>query len=384
VPDKERIVVVTGGSAGLGRAVVDEFARRGDAVAVLARGEEGLAGTARYLASAGVRHLALPVEVADWGAVTEAAESVEKDLGPIDVWVNNAMTSVFAPFMETDMEDFERATAVDYLGFVHGTRAALEHMVPRDHGTIVQVSSALAFRSIPLQGAYCGAKHAIVGFTESLRTELEHDRSRVRLTMVHMPAMNTPQFDWVRSTLPDESRPVAPVYQPEVGARAVAYAADHPRRRGYYVGLSTVLTVNGNKVAPGLLDRYLARTGYRAQQTKVRDDPARPDNLHAPVESDPGVHGRFDDQSHPRSAQWWLTTHRLPAAGAASGLAAAAVGFVSWRQRRVRRRPSWTLPGLDFSRLSGVTHRVVEQTKKARRGAQLRRGWELLARRIPL
>ncbi|MGH9019323.1 MAG: SDR family oxidoreductase, partial [Acidimicrobiales bacterium] len=248
-------------------------------------------------------------------------------LGPIEVWVNNAMTSVFAPVSDVEMDDFERATRVDYLGFVHGTKAALEHMRPRDRGVIVQVSSALAYRGIPLQGAYCGAKHAIVGFTESLRTELLHDKSNVRVTMVHMPAMNTPQFDWVRSTLPRRAQPVAPIYQPEVAARAVWYAAEHPRRRAYSVGASTVLTVLGNKVVPGLLDRYLGRTGYNAQQTDRPEDGDRPDNLYEPLGGDHGARGRFDSRSHERSAQLWMTTHR-PAVGAVAagiGLAAAAM-----------------------------------------------------------
>ena len=324
----ERVVVVTGASAGLGRAIAKQFASEGYRVAALARGEDGLDGAAADLTLLGAEHLTLSVDVADWEAVRKAARQIENELGPIDVWVNNAMTSVFSPFMETEIEDFERATAVDYFGFVHGTRAALEHMVPRDRGVIVQVSSTLAFRSIPLQAAYCGSKHAIVGFTEALRTELMHEKSKIRLTMVHMPAMNTPQFGWVRSTLPGRARPVAPVYQPEVGARAVTFAAAHPRRRGYYVGMSTVATVVGNKVAPGLLDRYLAKEGYKAQQSKSPDSPSRPDNLYAPVEGDPGAHGRFDAEAHSHSAQWWVTTHRrrLLAALAGAGTVAGVLG----------------------------------------------------------
>ncbi|MGH8995312.1 MAG: SDR family oxidoreductase [Acidimicrobiales bacterium] len=325
---KDRVVVVTGASAGLGRAIAKQFAAEGHSIAALARGEDGLDGVATELGQLGVEHLELSVDVADWEAVRKAARQIENELGPIDVWVNNAMTSVFSPFMETEIEDFERATAVDYFGFVHGTRAALEHMIPRDRGVVVQVSSALAFRSIPLQAAYCGSKHAIVGFTEALRTELMHDKSKVKVTMVHMPAMNTPQFGWVRSTLPGQARPVAPVYQPEVGARAVAFAAAHPRRRGYYVGMSTVATVVGNKVAPGLLDRYLARQGYQAQQSKSADSPSRPDNLYAPVDRDPGAHGRFDDEAHSRSAQWWVTAHRRALLAGLTG-AAAAAGLLS-------------------------------------------------------
>jgi short-subunit dehydrogenase len=329
----ERVVVVTGATAGLGRAVAHAFASQGDAVALVARDSQGLDATTKELADLGVRSLPLSVDVADWPAVSDAAGQVEDELGPIDIWINNAMTSVFAPFVDTDVEDFERATMVNYFGFVHGTKAALTHMIPRDRGTIVQVSSALAYRSIPLQSAYCGSKHAILGLTESLRTELLHDQSGVQVTMVHMPAMNTPQFGWVRSVLPRRARPVAPIYQPEVGARAVCFAADHPRRRGYYVGASTVLTVLGNKVAPALLDRYLARTGYDAQQSDEVEDPGRPDNLDHPVTGHHRAHGRFDASSHDRSLQLWLTTHR--AAGTA---ALAGAGWLTGSILRRRRR----------------------------------------------
>jgi NAD(P)-dependent dehydrogenase (short-subunit alcohol dehydrogenase family) len=330
----ERVVVVTGATAGLGRAVAHAFAQRGDALALLARDGEGLDTTAKELADLGVRSLPLSVDVADWPAVRHAARRVEDELGPIDIWVNNAMTSVFAPFVDIDVEDFERATRVNYFGFVHGTKAALIHMIPRDRGTIVQVSSALAYRSIPLQSAYCGSKHAILGLTESLRTELLHDHRGVRVTMVHMPAMNTPQFDWVRSVLPHRARPVAPIYQPEVGARAVCFAADHPRRRGYYVGASTALTVLGNKVAPALLDRYLARTGYDAQQSDEVEDPDRPDNLDHPVTGHHCAHGRFDATSHNRSLQLWLTTHRAAGAATLAGGAALLTGSALRRRRR--------------------------------------------------
>jgi NAD(P)-dependent dehydrogenase (short-subunit alcohol dehydrogenase family) len=330
----ERVVVVTGASAGLGRAVARRFAADGARVAVIARGTDGLEATASELALEGAKVLALPVDVADWNAVRQAAEQIEHELGPIEVWVNNAMTSVFAPFAETEMADFERATSVDYFGFVHGTKAALEFMTPRNRGVIVQVSSALAYRGIPLQSAYCGSKHAIVGFTESLRTELFHDHSGIRVTMVHMPAMNTPQFDWVRSTLPHRAQPVPPIYQPEVGARAVAFAADHPERRSYYVGASTVLTVLGNMVAPGLLDRYLGHTGVKAQQTDEPETRERRDNLYQPVAGDHGAHGRFDARAHSHSAQVWLTTHRPRGAT----VLAAAAGFVGTGLVRRRRR----------------------------------------------
>jgi NAD(P)-dependent dehydrogenase (short-subunit alcohol dehydrogenase family) len=253
--------------------------------------------------------LAIPTDVADWAEIQEGAARAEGELGPVDVWVNNAMSSVFAPFRDMSIEEFVRATEVTYLGFVHGTKAALASMLPRDRGVVVQVGSALAYRGIPLQSAYCGAKHAIVGFTESVRTELLHDKSGVQITMVHMPAMNTPQFDWVRSHLPMRPQPVAPIYQPEVGARAVRYAADHPTRRAYYVGLSTTLTVMANKLAPGLLDRYLARTGIDAQQTGDRDDPHRPDNLFDPVSGPYGSHGRFDERSHDHASWASLMRH---------------------------------------------------------------------------
>jgi NAD(P)-dependent dehydrogenase (short-subunit alcohol dehydrogenase family) len=254
----------------------------------------------------GGRALALQTDVADWHDVTEAASRVSREFGPVDVWVNNAMSSVFAPFSALTIPEFTRATAVTYLGFVHGTKAALESMLERDKGVIVQVGSALAYRGIPLQSAYCGAKHAIVGFTSSLRTELRHEGSRVQVTMVHMPALNTPQFDWVRSYLTKKPQPVAPIYQPEVGARAVRYAAEHPKRRAYYVGLSTSLTVTANKVAPGLLDRYLARTGFDSQQSDDPDPPDRPDNLFESVPGAFGAHGRFDDRASAHSPWSWL------------------------------------------------------------------------------
>ncbi len=304
------VVAVTGASAGLGRAIAVAFARRGDAVALLARDEDRLKEAAAEVEDAGGRALVVPADVASFEELTEAAARIERELGGLDVWVNNAMASIFAPFLEIDMDDFHRATEVDYLGFVHGTRAALDRMVPRGRGVIVQVSSALGHRSIPLQSPYCGAKHAIIGFTESLRTELLHAKSPVHVTMVHMPALNTPQFDWVRSTLPRRARPVAPVYAPEVGARAVVWSATHPARREVYVGGSTMATVLAQRLAPGVLDRYLARAGFSAQQTNEPESAGRPDDLDAPVHRHVGEHGRFGDESHPRSAQLALTLHR--------------------------------------------------------------------------
>ena len=306
---ERRTVVVTGSSAGLGRAIALEFARQGDNVALLARDAVRLKETADEVERLGGRALALPTDVADWHDVTEAASRVDREFGPVDVWINNAMSSVFAPFSELTIPEFTRATAVTYLGFVHGTKAALEPMLERNEGVIVQVGSALAYRAIPLQSAYCGAKHAMVGFTSSLRTELRHQDSRVHVTMVHMPALNTPQFDWVRSYLTKKPQPVAPIYQPEVGARAVRYAAEHPRRRAYYVGLSTSLTVTANKFVPGLLDRYLARTGFASQQSDEPENPNRPDNLFEPVPGPFDAHGRFDDRAHGRSP--WSALRRL-------------------------------------------------------------------------
>ncbi|MCV2460870.1 SDR family oxidoreductase [Streptomyces sp. ICN988] len=326
-----RVVVVTGATGGVGRATARAFGARGAAVALLARGEYALERAAEEIREAGGQALPLVVDVADAEAVDAAAGRIEEELGPIDVWVNAAFSTVFAPVAELRPEELKRATEVTYFGFVHGTQAALRRMTPRDRGTIVQVGSALAERSVPLQAVYCGAKHAIQGFTESLRCELLHDRSGVRVTMVQVPGLNTPQFSWVLTRLPRHPRPVAPVYQPEVAAEAVLYAADHPQRRMYWVGGSTVATLLGQKLAPGLLDRYLARTGYDGQQTDRPVDPSRPVNLWKPPDDtapdDYGAHGIFDDESHPRSIQFWISRHRGPLAlaTAVTGAAAAAL-----------------------------------------------------------
>jgi NAD(P)-dependent dehydrogenase (short-subunit alcohol dehydrogenase family) len=318
-----RVVVVTGGSAGVGRAVVRALARRGDSVGILARGAHGLTGAGNEVKDAGSSAIVVPTDVADHEQVERAASQVEERLGPIDVWINCAMTSVFAPFKDMSPADFRRVTEVTYLGYVYGTMSALRRMLARGKGTIVQVGSALAFRGIPLQSAYCGSKHAITGFMDSLRAELLHDKVNVHVTEVHLPALNTPQFDWVKSLLPKRAQPVPPIYQPEVAARAVLWAADHPERRSYSVGTTTAATILADKFVPGLLERYLARTGYDSQQTEEPEDPARPHNLLEPVPQDHGARGRFSDRSHERNPQFWLSAHRrwVGLAGGMLGLA---------------------------------------------------------------
>lgn len=327
-----RTVVVTGASGGIGRAVARAYAARGDSVALLARGEEGLHAAAADVRRAGGRALVLPTDVSDAEAVTAAADRTELELGPIDIWVNVAFTSVFSPFVDISAAEYARVTQVSYLGYVYGTMAALRHMRPRDKGVVVQVGSALAYRGIPLQTAYCGAKHAIQGFHEALRCELLHDRSGVRVTMVQMPAVNTPQFSWVLSRLPNQPQPVPPIYQPELAARAVLHAGDHPRRREYWVGTSTAATLAANAVVPGLLDRYLARTGFSSQQTS---EPAGdgPTNLWEPADGsggrDFGAHGIFDDTAKDHDPQLWASQHHGFLAAAAVGLAL--VGVVAGR-----------------------------------------------------
>ncbi|BCJ34122.1 hypothetical protein Athai_16250 [Actinocatenispora thailandica] len=310
---------------------------------MLARGAEGLSAAAEDVRRDGGTPLAVPTDVADAGQLADAAERVERELGPIDVWVNVAMTTVFAPFERIEPEEYRRVTEVDYLGFVYGTMAALRHMKPRDHGTIVHVGSALAYRGIPLQSAYCGAKHAVQGFHESLRCELLHEGSKVRVTMVQMPGLNTPQFSWVRSRLPRRAQPVPPIYQPEVAARAVLHAADHPRRREYWVGSSTAVTLLLNAVVPGLLDRYLARTGFAGQQTEQPQRDSDPENLWQPADGrsghDFGAHGRFDDEARSTDPQPWLSRHHGVLATAAA-TAAGVCGVVAARQLRGGRHPA--------------------------------------------
>jgi NADP-dependent 3-hydroxy acid dehydrogenase YdfG len=325
---KPGVVVITGASAGVGRAVARAFGARGAAVGLVARGEDGLIAASREVRDAGGRALIAPADVAEPDQVRSAAAMVESELGPIDVWVNDAMASVFAPVHEIAPEEFRRVTEVTYLGQVNGTLAALEHMMPRDRGTIVQVGSALAYRGIPLQAAYCGAKHAVRGFTDALRTELMHDKRNIRVVSVHLPGLNTTQFEMVRLRLRRRPRPVSPVYQPEVAARAIVWAAEHPNRRELWVGGSTLLTIVGNMLAPSIADRYLARTGYGGQQTDV---PAGEQRLHhdyldAPLPGDHGSHGPFDGEATDRSVQLWLAEHRreLAAAGAVAAIGAVA------------------------------------------------------------
>ena len=318
--NRPEVVVITGASAGVGRATAQTFGRRGARVGLLARGRDGLEGAKAEIEAAGAKALVLPTDVSDAQAVEAAAGEVEERFGPIDVWVNNAMVSVFSPVKEMTAEEFRRVTEVTYLGTVYGTLAALKRMLPRNRGSIVQVGSALAYRGIPLQSAYCGSKHAIQGFTESLRSELIHDRSDIQLTMVQMPALNTPQFGWVRSRLPRKPQPVPPIFQPEVAAEAIVWAAHH-RRNELWAGWPAVKAIWGNKLIPRELDYYLARTGYDSQQTDEPVDQDRKDNLWEPLPGDHGAHGSFDNRAHRRSYQWWANTHRGAVALAGSALA---------------------------------------------------------------
>src|SRR5438093_5079943 len=328
-------VVITGASAGVGRATARAFARRygGDAaIGLVARGVDGLEAARREVEQEGGRALVLPVDVADAAQIDAAAQRVERELGPIDVWINNAMVSVFSPVKELQPDEVKRVTEVTYLGVVYGTLAALERMLPRDRGTIVQVGSALAYRGIPLQATYCGAKHAIQGFCESLRTELLHRHSEVELTVVHLPGLNTTQFSWARARTRGQPRPVAPVYQPEIAARAIVWAAHH-RRRELWVGFPTAYTIVGNRIAPWFADRYLARTAVKGQQTDQPLDPGRPDYLDAPLDDgvDHGAHGPFGDEAKRRSPQLALAEHRR-AAALAVALAAGAAAVAAARR----------------------------------------------------
>jgi NAD(P)-dependent dehydrogenase (short-subunit alcohol dehydrogenase family) len=335
---QRKVVVITGASAGVGRATAREFARRGASIGLIARGGDGLEATRRDVEKAGGEALPLSVDVAQAQSVEDAAQEIERRLGPIDVWINNAMASVFSPVEEMTAEEFRRVTEVTYLGVVHGTLAALKRMLPRDRGSIVQVGSALAYRGIPLQSAYCAAKHAVQGFCDSLRSELLHDGSHVRLVMVQLPALNTPQFGWVRSRLPYKAQPVPPIFQPEVAARAIVFAA-FQNRSEIWVGWPTVAAIVGNRIAPRLLDRYLARTGFRSQQTTEPRDPEQPDNLWSPVPGDHGAHGAFDERAQRVSMQLWLNMHRrlfTLLALSALGLGVALIGRDAMTQSMTR------------------------------------------------
>ncbi len=324
---RAEVAVVTGATAGVGRAVVREFARRKASIGLIARDEQRLGAAKREVEEQGGKALTLSVDVANAEAVEQAAQAVETQFGHIDIWVNNAMTTVFAPVTEIHPDEFKRATEVTYLGCVHGTMAALKRMLPADHGTIVQVGSALAYRSIPLQSAYCGAKHAIVGFTDSLRCELIHRKSRVHLTVVHLPAINTPQFSWCRTRLPRHPQPVPPIYQPEVAAEAIYWAAHH-KRREIFVGGSTVEAIYGQDVAPGFADWYLGKHGYDSQQTSQPVIADRPNNLFEPVPGDYAAHGIFGAEAKTFSIQSWINLHRLPVTLLGAGL----VGALLWRR----------------------------------------------------
>jgi NAD(P)-dependent dehydrogenase (short-subunit alcohol dehydrogenase family) len=327
-----KVVVITGASAGVGRAVARMYGERGASVALLARNREALEHAKREIEERGGRAIVIECDVSDAAAVEAAAARAEGELGPIDVWVNNAMVSVLSPVREMTADEYRRVTEVTYLGVVYGTLAALRRMLPRDRGAIVQVGSSLAYRGIPLQSAYCAAKHAIQGFHDSLRAELLHDKSGVAVTMVHLPAVNTPQFRWLRSRMPRKPRPFGTIYQPEVAARAIVWAADHPRRRELNVGGGTTRVIIANSFAPGLLDRYLARVGFDGQLGDEPEDPRRADNLFETLPGDRGAHGPFDDQATPRSPHLWSNTHRGAIGGALA--AVAFVGLVSLLRRR--------------------------------------------------
>jgi NAD(P)-dependent dehydrogenase (short-subunit alcohol dehydrogenase family) len=332
-PARSEVVAVTGASAGVGRAVAHAFARRGARVGLIARGEESLATVVAEVEELGGEGLAAPADVADHAQVELAAARIEAELGPIDVWVNDAMATIFAPIGEITPEEFERATQVTYLGAVFGTMAALKRMRRRERGAIVQVGSALAYRAIPLQAPYCGAKFGLRGFTDSVRTELLSEKSPVRISMVQLPALNTPQFSWGRTRLPDHPQPVPPIYQPEVAAEAVYFAAHHHRRE-IWVGYGAVKAIVGGLLAPRFADWYLARQGYASQQVEGKPvDPDRPDNLFTPVPAKAATHGAFDEQAKPSSAQLWLARHRGALAGAATAAAAGALAAALVRRR---------------------------------------------------
>ncbi len=331
--NKSEVVVITGASAGVGRATTRKFARSGARIGLIARDPERLEATKREVENLGGEALVLPLDVANADSVEDAASAVEQKFGPIDIWINNAMVTVFSPVKDMSPEEYRRVTEVTYLGVVNGTLAALSRMLPRDRGKIVQVGSALAYRAIPLQSAYCASKHAIQGFTESLRSELYHDKSNVSVTMVQMPALNTPQFDWTRNHLPNKPQPVPPIFQPEVASDAIFWAAHHDRPE-IYVGMPAEKAIWGNRVMPRLLDHYLASNGVTSQVTDEPDDPNRPDNLYEPVKGNYQARGRFDDNASPVSRQLWATLHRgsiAIGAGIAAAVGLALFGMLNSR-----------------------------------------------------
>ena len=328
-----KVAVITGAGAGVGRATVEEFARQGYDVALLSRDPERLERAAEEIRRLGVRALPIPTDVADAAAVEAAAERAEVELGPIDVWVNVAMATVFAPVSKLTAQEIERGTQVTYLGQVHGMMSALKRMRVRNRGTIVNVGSALAYRSVPLQSIYCGAKAAIRGFTDSLRSEIIHDKLDVHLTMVDLPAVNTPQFDWALNKMGRKAKPVAPIFEPEVPARAIFFAATH-RRRDVWVGWPTVKAILANRIAPSLIDRYLAKSGYSGQLSDKPTAADAPSNLFEPVPGDYSAHGRFDDRS--RTGSWEMFTDRHKAVSLAIG-AVAAIGLAALTHRAAKR-----------------------------------------------
>jgi NAD(P)-dependent dehydrogenase (short-subunit alcohol dehydrogenase family) len=370
---RPQVVVVTGASAGVGRALIRAYARRGAHIGLIARGRAGLEAARRDVEELGGRALMLPLDVADADAVETAATKVEAAFGPIDLWINNAMTSVFSPVKEMTPEEFRRVTDVTYLGYVHGTLSALRRMLPRDRGIIVQVGSALAYRGIPLQSAYCAAKHAVQGFMDSLYTELLHDGSNVKATMVQLPAVNTPQFRWVKSRLPNQAQPVPPIFQPEVIAEGIVYAADHPRRE-FWIGWPTVKAIIGNNLVPWYADQYLAEHGYEDQQIEEPRDPGRPHNLWEPVDDadDHGAHGVFNERARPYSVQLWASMNRGLVAVAAGvvGLTLAAAATQSRADGKsergaARSGPSTVARGRDHDEIEAEIRRLERKSLRA-------------------
>ncbi|MFW6359568.1 MAG: SDR family oxidoreductase [Chroococcales cyanobacterium] len=385
---KPEVVVITGASAGIGRATAHAFAKEGAHIGLVARSRDALEAARQEVEEMGGKGLVIPADVSDSDQVEKAAATVEETFGPIDVWVNNAMASILSPFMEIKLEDFKRCTEVTYLGYVYGTMSALRRMKPRDKGTIVQVGSGLAHRSIPLQSAYCGAKAAIRGFTDSLRSELFHDNSNVHITMVQLPAVNTPQFDWIENNMPKKPQPVPPIFQPEVAADAIVWSAHH-KRRELYVGGSTVKAIMANKVAPGLLDCYLAQSGYTSQQTDEPEKPQRDSNLWQPG-GDRGTHGRFDDRAQDSSIQLEATKHQnLLALAAGAGMAALAVGtYLGYsaqpKQSNGRRQEEDKMSESNIG--SGVVRKLQQEFQKGNKIDQFhlmmglaRWGWKALS-----